>query len=85
MAHLKDRCCCADCKVYLEFPFPPAEVVQFFRNYFGPIRVAFSKLDPQKQSEYAAELERLWREQNQATGDRTLVRADYLEVLATRA
>jgi ubiquinone/menaquinone biosynthesis C-methylase UbiE len=71
--------------VDIEFPFPPAEVVQFFRNYFGPIQVAFSKLDPQKQGEYAAELERLWRDENQATGDRTLVRAEYLEVLATRA
>jgi ubiquinone/menaquinone biosynthesis C-methylase UbiE len=69
----------------LEFPFPPAEVVAFFRNYFGPMHMAFSKLDSHGQREYAAELEKLWREHNQATGDRTLIRAEYLEVIATRA
>ncbi len=45
----------------------------------------FSQLNPQKQNEYAAELETLWRAQNQATGDRTSVHAEYLEVLARRA
>lgn len=69
----------------LEFPFPPKETVQFFRNYFGPIQMTFSRLDPQRQSEYAAELEKLWREPNEATWDRTLVRTDYLEVMAIRA
>ena len=54
----------------------PQKVVQFFRNYFGPMRVAFFQLNPQKQNEYAAELETLWRAQNQATGDRTSVHAD---------
>ena len=69
----------------MEFPFPPKEAVQFFRNYFGPIQMTFSRLDPQRQSEYADELEKLWREHNEATGDRTLVRTEYLEVMATRA
>jgi hypothetical protein len=41
-------------------------------------------MDEQRQAEYAAELEKLWREHNQAKGDRTLVRAEYLEVIATR-
>lgn len=78
---------CRFCRARLvdPWPFPPAEVVQFFRNYFGPMRVAFFQLNPQKQNEYAAELETLWRAQNQATGDRTSVHAEYLEVLARRA
>jgi SAM-dependent methyltransferase len=69
----------------MKFPFPPADVVQFFRQYFGPTQVAFSKLDPPKQAKYAAALEDLWREKNEASGDRTLVHAEYLEVIATRA
>ena len=71
-------------KISIYFPFPPQEVVQFFRQYFGPTRVGFSKLQPEKQREYAAELERLWREHNQATGQRTQVEAEYLEVIASR-
>jgi SAM-dependent methyltransferase len=69
----------------MDFPLAPGEVVQFFRHYFGPTHMAFSKLDPEKQTEYAAELESLWREHNEAGGNRTLVRGEYLEVLATRA
>jgi hypothetical protein len=72
-------------KMDLDFQLDPGEVVQFFRHYFGPTHVTFSRLDPERQTEYAAELERLWRENNEATGNRTLVRAEYLEVLAIRA
>jgi ubiquinone/menaquinone biosynthesis C-methylase UbiE len=72
-------------KIWIDFPFPPQEVVQFFREYFGPTRVAFSKLESEKQAEYAAGLERLWREHNQATGHRTQVESEYLEVIAVRS
>src|SRR5207253_11510612 len=69
----------------MDFPFAPADTVQLFRNYFGPVQVAFSRLDPDKPGEYAAGLERLWRQDNVGTGDRTLVHMDYREVIATRA
>jgi hypothetical protein len=72
-------------EIILEFPFGPNDVVQFFREYFGPTRVIFSKLDPQGQADYAAELERLWREHNELGGNGTRVRAEYLEVVALRA
>ncbi len=72
-------------KMALDFPMDPAELVQFFRRYFGPTQMTFSRLDPVGQNEYAAELEKLWREHNEATGNRTLVQGEYLEVLATRA
>ena len=67
-----------------DFPFPPADVVAFFREYFGPTKMAFSRLDAEAQSAYAADLEALWREHNQAGSGRTLVRAEYLEVVAVR-
>jgi SAM-dependent methyltransferase len=67
-----------------DFPFPPNEVVNFFREYFGPTKVAFTRLDAATQAAYAADLETLWREHNQASDGRTLIRAEYLEVVATR-
>ncbi len=43
-----------------DFPFQPAGVVAFFREYFGPIKIAFSRLDAEQQPAYAADLEKLW-------------------------
>jgi ubiquinone/menaquinone biosynthesis C-methylase UbiE len=68
-----------------EYPFPPREVVEFFRQYFGPTQVAFSRLPADAQAAYRADLENLWREQNEASDGRTVVHADYLEVIASRA
>jgi SAM-dependent methyltransferase len=66
------------------YPFPPVEVLGLFRKYFGPTQVAFSKLDEKGQAALAADLEKLWAEHNQAIDETTKVRAEYLEVLATR-
>jgi SAM-dependent methyltransferase len=69
----------------MKFPFPPRDAVQFFRKYFGPTQVAFSKLDESNQFAYTHDLERLWEERNQATDGTTLAASEYLQVLATRA
>ena len=69
----------------LDFPFSPREVVAYFREYFGPIKMAFARLDPNAQAAYAADLERLWTEHNQDEAGRTRLGAEYLEVIATRA
>jgi ubiquinone/menaquinone biosynthesis C-methylase UbiE len=71
--------------VSFDFPFGPREVVQFFSRYFGPTQVAFARLPADAQAAYAADLENLWREYNEATDGHTAVRAEYLEVVATRA
>jgi ubiquinone/menaquinone biosynthesis C-methylase UbiE len=68
-----------------DYPFPPREVVQFFRQYFGPTQVAFSRLSADAQAAYMSELESLWREYNEGSDGNTVVRAEYLEVIATRA
>ena len=72
-------------KLVFDYPFSPRAVVQLFRDYFGPTRVAFSKLDAAGQEAYAADLESLWSEHNEAGDDGTRVGAEYLEVTATRA
>ena len=61
-------------------------MVDFFRKYFGPTQVAFSKLDAAGQASYAADLEALWSAHNvsPAPATHTLVKNQYLQVTATR-
>jgi len=68
-----------------EYPFPPDAVVEFFRVNYGPMTRAFASLDASGQKILRSELVRLWAEHNTAAGDTTLVAAEYLEVVATRA
>jgi SAM-dependent methyltransferase len=70
--------------VLLDYPFSPREVVQFFREHFGPTKVAFSRLDVAAQDAYRDDLEKLWSEHNQANDGKTLVESEYLEVIGTR-
>jgi SAM-dependent methyltransferase len=70
--------------VLLDYPFSPREVVQFFREHFGPTKVAFSRLDVVAQDAYRDDLEKLWSEHNQVNDGRTLVQSEYLEVIGTR-
>ncbi len=72
-------------KVLFHYPFSPKEVVGFFRQYFGPTQVAFTRLEPPGQLELASRLESLWTEYNTATDGSTKVEAEYLDVRATRA
>ena len=67
-----------------KYPFPPAEVVESFRTYYGPTQRAFAALDADGQAALRNDLERLWAEHNQATDNTTHVEAEYLEVIATR-
>lgn len=70
--------------IEMRFPFPPRDVVQYFRDYFGPTKVAFARLDTAQQEAYAKDLERLWSDGNRDR-EGTNVEAEYLEVIATRA
>ena len=68
------------------YPFPPSDVVNFFRLYYGPVNRAFASLDRAGRKSLHQELETLWSAHNRARdGDITLVDAEYLEVIATRA
>jgi ubiquinone/menaquinone biosynthesis C-methylase UbiE len=67
------------------YAFPPAAVVELFRLYYGPIHQAFAALDAGGRDALRAELEALWAAHNRAEIDRTIVHAEYLEVVGTRA
>ena len=65
------------------YPFPPRDVVKLFRDYFGPTKVAFARLDPAGQQAFSAELERLWTESNSGKAGETDIPAEYLQVWVT--
>jgi len=66
----------------MRYPFPPAEVVEFFRVYYGPINRAFAAAG---QSALRHDLEQLWASNNRARDGSTHVEAEYLEVVAIRS
>jgi 2-polyprenyl-3-methyl-5-hydroxy-6-metoxy-1,4-benzoquinol methylase len=69
----------------LEFPFPPGEVVRFFRMFHGPANRAFASLNRAGRVRLHAEMEQLWSAHNMAKGGFTKVDAEWLEVIAVRA
>ena len=72
-------------KTFFEYPFPPKDVVAFFRQYFGPTQVAFSRLDENGKAALASEMEALWTEHNLAKDGTTKVEVEYLDVRAVKA
>lgn len=68
----------------IEYPFAPAAVVEFFRAYYGPTNRAFAALDEPRQALLRRDLEELWSQHNQASGETTRIESEYLEVIAAR-
>jgi len=67
-----------------DYPVPPADVVQLFRDWYGPTIRTFEALDQRRQGELFQELVTLWSGHNLATDGTTRVEAEYLEVIAER-
>lgn len=67
-------------------PMPPTGAVDLFRTYFGPTKMAFARLDEGGQAALASDLLELWSSANVAddAAVQTLIRNQYLHVLATR-
>jgi SAM-dependent methyltransferase len=71
--------------IELNYPFPPGEVVRFFRAYHGPTNRAFASLNRAGRLSLQAEMEALWSSHNLAEGGFTRVDAEWLEFIAVRA
>jgi hypothetical protein len=69
---------------HFDYPFPPEEVVEFFRAHYGPMSRAFGSLDADGQEKLRNELIQLWSINNKAVDGTTQVDAEYLEVIAIR-
>jgi len=69
----------------MRYPFPPAETVEFFRQYYGPTQKAFAALDASGQATLRRDLVELQTVNNIAKiPGTTQVAAEYLEVIAQR-
>ena len=71
--------------ISFRFPFAPPEVVEFWRQFYGPTQRAFAALDADGQTAFRKDLEGLWTTHNKGDGGSTLVDSEYLEVVALRA
>ncbi len=66
------------------YPFPPSEVVEYYRVYYGPTNRAFAALDEGGQTALHHDLEQIWTAHNRATDGTTYLEAEILEVVAVR-
>ena len=68
----------------MTFEYGPAEVVEHFRQYFGPTVMAFKAIAPENHEEFRSDTEALWTQNNTATDGTTNVKSEYLEVVAVK-
>jgi len=66
------------------YPFNTRELVEFFRQHFGPVKRAFDSLDAQGQRCLREELEDIYAAHNIATDGTTEIKGEYLNVSARR-
>lgn len=69
----------------LMFDFGPELVVEHFKTYFGPTVMALKAMGEEKHQDFTNDLVRLWSENNTKTDGTTMVKGEYLEVIATKA
>lgn len=67
-----------------EFDVPPAGVVEIFREWFGPTKTTFARLDPEAQQKLAADMEQVFANANEDKSGGTQHDAEYLEVHARK-
>src|SRR5581483_11738702 len=70
---------------HFDYPFSPADVVELFRQCYGPTNSAFAVLHDDAARKLQEELELLLSTHNRGGDDLTFVDAEYLEVIAVRA
>ena len=73
------------CTYPFEYPFPPANVVDVFVEYYGPTNRAYASLNSDGRRALHDDLTALWIRNNTATDGTTQVLAEYVQVVGTRA
>jgi SAM-dependent methyltransferase len=66
------------------YPFGPAEVVDFFIQFYGPTLKAYGSLDDAGKAALRSDLIELWSTNNRADDGATHVESEYIEVLAKK-
>ncbi|RJL24711.1 class I SAM-dependent methyltransferase [Bailinhaonella thermotolerans] len=66
------------------FRYPsPAFAVDYFRDWYGPARAAFARLDRDRAEALRADMIAVWRAANESGDDTLVAHADYLEIVVT--
>jgi SAM-dependent methyltransferase len=65
-----------------DIPFGPSETEAYFRQHIGPTQMVFRQLDQARQRALVDEMVEHWAKFNQGDSQRTIVKAEYLEVHA---
>jgi ubiquinone/menaquinone biosynthesis C-methylase UbiE len=66
------------------YPFSVAELVEYFRQHFGPVKRAFDSVSTSQQRSLRAEMEDIYAAHNVATDGTTEIKGEYLNVSARR-
>jgi ubiquinone/menaquinone biosynthesis C-methylase UbiE len=66
------------------YPFAVPEVVEFFRQNYGPTQRAFAALEAEGQKALRHDLEQVFWAHNRATDGTTKLEGEYLEIIAIR-
>lgn len=72
-------------EVVFDYPFGPAQTVDFFIEFYGPTLRAYAACSPEKKPAFRQALIDLWTQHNQVSDGSTYVVSEYLEVTAIRA
>ena len=67
-----------------KYPFGTQQLVELFRQTFGPVKRAFDSQNEQGQKKLRAELEDIYQAHNVATDGTTEIRGEYLNISASR-
>jgi ubiquinone/menaquinone biosynthesis C-methylase UbiE len=67
-----------------KYPFDTKQLVEFFRQHFGPVKRAFDSQDEHGRKSLRAELEAIYEAHNIATDGTTQIKGEFLNVTATR-
>lgn len=67
-----------------KYPFGADQLVEYFRQHFGPVKRAFDVLDKQARRSLRADLEKIFAHHNIANDGTTEIRGEYLNVSAIR-
>jgi hypothetical protein len=68
----------------VKYPFGPADVVDFFFDYYGPANRAYASLGETAKAALHTDLTALWTRNNLGDDHTTCVESEYIEVVATR-
>ena len=66
------------------YPFSTPELVDYFRQHFGPVKRAFDSIGTAQQRSLRAEMEDIYTAHNIATDGTTEIKGEYLDVSARR-